>query len=122
MIDMSTSEAITRSNIHSHTTFSDGRNTAEEMVQAALSLGFHTIGFSEHGPADYDDVAMPAEQMGNYRAEILRLKEKYAGELDPYCWATSTTGSPRPRTCLNTITASNPVHYVQANGELFCVD
>ena len=33
----------TRSNVHSHTTFSDGRNTAEEMVQAALALGFYVV-------------------------------------------------------------------------------
>ena len=50
----------TLSNVHSHTTFSDGKNTVEEMVQAALGLVFHTLGFSEHGPADYDDAAMPA--------------------------------------------------------------
>ena len=47
MIDMSSADYITRSNVHSHTTFSDGKNTAEEMVQAALSLGFHTLGQNE---------------------------------------------------------------------------
>ena len=63
------------SNIHTHTTFSDGRNSAEDMVQRALSLGFHTLGFSEHGCADYDDAAMPAEVEPEYRAEVRRLKD-----------------------------------------------
>ena len=74
MIDMSTSEIITRSNVHSHTTFADGRDTAEEMVRAALALGFHTLGFSEHGHADYDDCSMSLGQEPAYRAEISRLK------------------------------------------------
>lgn len=120
MIDMSTSEAITRSNIHSHTTFSDGRNTAEEMVQAALSLSFHTIGFSEHGPADYDDVAMPAEQMGNYRAEILRLREKYAGRIHILLGLEHDWLSPAAPDGLDY--AIESVHYVQKDGQLWSVD
>ena len=64
---------VPKSNIHSHTTFVDGRDTAEEMVLAALRLGFHTLGFSEHGHADYDDCSMTPAQEPAYRAEILRL-------------------------------------------------
>ena len=70
MIDMNNKDYITRSNVHSHTTFADGRDTAEEMVRAALSLGFHTLGFSEHGHADYDDNSMTLAREGEYRAEI----------------------------------------------------
>lgn len=33
---------------HTHTIFSDGRNTAEEMVQQAVKCGLSEIGFSEH--------------------------------------------------------------------------
>ena len=50
-----------RSSIHTHTTYADGRDMPEDMLQAALWLGFHTLGFSEHGHADYDDCSMPAE-------------------------------------------------------------
>ena len=72
----------TRSNVHSHTTFSDGKNAAEDMVRAALALGFHTLGFSDHGHADYDDCSMSAEAEPKYRAEVLRLREKYVGQID----------------------------------------
>ena len=120
MIDMSTSEIITRSNVHSHTTFADGRDTAEEMVRAALALGFHTLGFSEHGHADYDDCSMSLTQEPEYRAEIRRLKAKYAGALDillgyEHDWLSATDVSEYDYWI-------ESVHYVSANGALFCVD
>ena len=37
-----------KTNYHMHTTFCDGKNTPEEMVQEALARGFTTIGFSSH--------------------------------------------------------------------------
>ena len=73
---------LNKSNVHSHTSFVDGRNTAEEMVRAALALGFHTLGLSEHGHADYDDCSMRPEQEPLYRAEVRRLREKYAGQIE----------------------------------------
>ena len=72
---------LPKSNIHTHTFFSDGRNAPEAMVEAALALGFHTLGFSDHGCADYDDAAMAPDQEPVCRAEILRLREKYRGRI-----------------------------------------
>jgi histidinol-phosphatase (PHP family) len=120
MIDMSTSEIIMRSNIHSHTTFADGRDTAEEMVRAALALGFHTLGFSEHGHADYDDCSMSLAQEPEYRAEIRRLKAKYAGALNillgyEHDWLSAADVSEYDYWI-------ESVHYVSTNGALFCVD
>lgn len=120
MIDMSIDQYFTRSNVHSHTTFSDGKNTAEEMVQAALALGFHTLGFSEHGPADYDSAAMPAERMGDYRAEILRLREKYAGRIHILLGLEHDWLSPAAPDNLDY--AIESVHYVQKDGQLWCMD
>ncbi|MBP5615558.1 MAG: PHP domain-containing protein [Alphaproteobacteria bacterium] len=34
--------------LHTHTTFSDGRNTVEEMLRQAVLLGFDQIGISDH--------------------------------------------------------------------------
>ena len=39
---------LIKSNLHTHTTFCDGVDTPEEMVQAALGLRMDTIGFSGH--------------------------------------------------------------------------
>lgn len=73
---------LPKSNVHSHTTYVDGKNSPEEMVRAALALGFHTLGFSEHGCAEYDDCSLSPDREPLYRAEILGLREKYAGQID----------------------------------------
>lgn len=65
-----------RANYHTHTTMCDGTNTAEEMVQQALGLGFLHLGFSGHMDPDIH-MDWPA-----YVAEIGRLKQKYADRLD----------------------------------------
>lgn len=70
------------SNVHTHTRFSDGANTAEEMVQAAIARGFVSLGFSDHGHADPDDVSMPLDREPEYRAEIRRLKAAYADRIE----------------------------------------
>ena len=42
------------SNPHTHSTYVDGKNTLEEMIEAALSLGFNALGFSEHARQTVD--------------------------------------------------------------------
>ena len=71
------------SNIHTHSNMSDGKNTLEEMVLAALDRGFVSLGFSDHGWAPYDsDCSMSIEGEKIYREECARLREKYAGRID----------------------------------------
>lgn len=72
-----------KQNLHTHTTFGDGKCTAEEMVLAAIEKGFASLGFSEHAYAPYD-VACGVKKDGvpEYIAEVKRLKEKYAGRLE----------------------------------------
>ena len=41
-------------NYHTHTTFCDGQNTAEEVVLSAIDKGFSSIGFSGHGTTPFD--------------------------------------------------------------------
>lgn len=82
-------------NLHTHTTFCDGKNTPEEMVKAAIALGVDSLGFSGHGPSRApDEAAMDRSTVPAYRAEVLRLKEEYAGRLEiflgierDYFWA-----------------------------------
>lgn len=65
-----------RANYHTHTSFCDGDNAAEEMVRRALDLGFYHLGFSGHMDPDIH-MDWPA-----YVAEINRLKDAYADRLD----------------------------------------
>jgi len=71
-------------NLHTHTIFSDGKSTAEEMVLAAIAAGCHSLGFSEHSPLPWgpDGWATPEESLPLYQAEIRRLQEKYEGQLE----------------------------------------
>lgn len=79
-----------RSCVHTHTTFCDGASTPEETVQAALGLGFVSLGFSGHGAAAYDDAAMTPAAEVQYRREILRLGPPMPGSWSS-SWARSTT-------------------------------
>ena len=69
--------------LHMHTVFSDGKNTPEEMVQEAIQLGLDTVGISDH--SHLDPCGMSVEASAEYRAEIGRLKEKYAGQIRVLC-------------------------------------
>lgn len=36
------------SNLHNHSTYSDGKSTMEENIQAAIRKNMHSLGFSDH--------------------------------------------------------------------------
>lgn len=75
----------TRSSAHVHTDFCDGRAPAEEMVCSALEKGFISLGFSSHAPQRFGAPCCVApEREDDYKAEILRLKKKYAGQIALY--------------------------------------
>ena len=77
-------------NLHTHCTFCDGKNSAEEMVLSAIEKNFTIIGFSSHCiyplTSDFyktpdDEWHIPENQIQNYLKEINRLKEKYSGQI-----------------------------------------
>ena len=62
--------------LHVHTTFSDGRSTPEEVVQSAIAMDMTTLGFSDHSHTAFDRrYCMPKEKIPTYRAAIAALKE-----------------------------------------------
>ena len=71
-----------KANFHTHTVYCDGKNTPEEMVQVAIKLGMTAIGFSGHSYSVTETYGMDPEACTKYRREVLRLKEKYAGQID----------------------------------------
>lgn len=69
-------------NYHTHTTFCDGANTAEEMVLAAIQDGCPELGFSGHSYFSFDPSwNMSPSTMKEYQKEVLRLKEKYKDQI-----------------------------------------
>lgn len=73
---------LLRSNAHTHTTFCDGKNSVEEMAQAAIARNFVSLGFSIHGWTPYEVVPVTLEKEALYRAEVRRVREKYADQLE----------------------------------------
>lgn len=73
-----------RGSYHNHTLFSDGTESAEQMVCAAIAAGLDCVGISDHSPHDMPSASRwwtKAEDMNAYRTEIARLKEKYASKI-----------------------------------------
>lgn len=73
------------SNYHSHSTFCDGRGSMEDFVRFALSKGIVKYGFSSHAPLPFHTQwTMNEDDYPDYEKEFLRLKEKYAGQIELY--------------------------------------
>ena len=73
-------------NLHTHTTYCDGKNSPEEMVLDAISAGFDVLGFSGHSYTSFDEsYCMSREQTQAYQAEIRALAEKYKNRIRILC-------------------------------------
>ena len=70
-------------NLHAHGQFDDGKSTLEEMLLASKAAGLTSLGFSVHCPLPYGSVwACAQENLPAYIAEVRRLQEKYAGQIE----------------------------------------
>lgn len=109
-------------NLHTHSTFCDGKHTPEQMVQFAISKGFSSLGFSSHSCSwrpDRDKSVWLAKNE-EYRREILRLREVYRDSLDIFLGLEVESGVDLDLTPYDyTIGA---VHLLHKNGEYFGVD
>ena len=74
---------IPKCNLHTHTTFCDGKHSAEEMVLAAIDAGLETLGFSGHSGLPFPlDWCMTEQKHQAYQQEVLRLQRVYADQLE----------------------------------------
>jgi len=72
-------------NLHTHTTYCDGKQTAEEMIKTAIQMGGGSIGFSEHSYVPFDkDYSMTIENTPKYIDEVNMLKEKYKNDIEVF--------------------------------------
>lgn len=109
-------------NMHTHTTFCDGKDTPEEMVRAAIEYGLSSIGFSSHANTVFHDSCEMHGRVAEYKKEIERLKAAYSGtidvylgvELDPYSVSVMDASGYDYRIA--------SVHYTTCQGEKICYD
>ena len=74
-------------NLHTHTTYTDGKDTPEALVLEAIARGFESLGFSEHSAlcCSRSPKQLTADRAAAYKSEIAALKKKYAGQLELFC-------------------------------------
>lgn len=74
-------------NYHTHTPrCKHAQGTDRDYVRQALESGYQVLGFTDHVAWPFSDgfvspIRMDADQMPEYAASILKLKEEYAGRL-----------------------------------------
>lgn len=111
-----------KQNLHTHTTYTDGRDTPEEIIVEAISRGFDSIGFSEHSLNAYSPSLnqLTPEKTELYKKEISELKRKYQGKLDIFCGLEYEFYSEVPKDGYDYLIGS--VHYLECDGGVFGFD
>ena len=71
-----------KTNYHTHSTFCDGKNTPEQIVQIALQKGFDALGFSSHSMYPFSsDWHLQSREHSAYAKEIHRLGKEYSDRI-----------------------------------------
>ncbi len=71
-------------NLHMHSQYCDGKNSLREIAEWAYNNGFESIGLSGHSYMYWNGKGMTTGQCIDYKNELLKLKEEYAGKLGIY--------------------------------------
>ena len=106
-------------NFHTHTTFSDGKNTPEEMVLFAIEQGFCSIGFSDHAFTSHDQRYCMKDLQG-YITEINRLKKKYQDKIQIYLGVEEDGSERLDRAPFDYLIGS--LHYLAWDGKDYIMD
>ena len=72
-------------NLHTHSSYCDGWDTPERMLQIAMEKGFQSIGFSGHSYMYYaPSHSMTLAGTELYKLQINNLKKMYEGQIDVF--------------------------------------
>lgn len=69
------------SNAHTHSTWCDGKDTLEDMAQAASNVGFTDLGFTCHSPARFDPNCLGVQNERAYQAAVKHVQQELADKL-----------------------------------------
>jgi histidinol-phosphatase (PHP family) len=110
-----------RTDLHMHTVYCDGKNTAEEMVRSAIEKGFNCVGISGHSYTHFDEsYCMSREDTEKYRHDISWLKRKYHKKITLLCGIEQDYYSDEPTEGYDYVIGS--VHYLKTGDEFIPVD
>jgi DNA polymerase (family 10) len=68
-----------RGDLHSHTSWSDGRDTTERMVQAARDLGYSYFAITDHSERSWASRTLAVSDIPKQRAEIEAVRARTPG-------------------------------------------
>lgn len=72
-----------KSDLHIHSTFSDGNNTPEEIIKSAIEFGLEKVGISDHSFTLFDQsYCIKSDRISEYINTINSLKEKYVNDIE----------------------------------------
>ena len=109
------------SNLHTHTTFSDGKGTVRENVISAIERGMVSLGFSDHSFTGCDtSYCMLPEDYGKYKAEVLAAREEFGDRISIFHGIEKDYFSTLNPSDYDYIIAS--VHYIIEGGKVFAID
>ncbi len=110
-----------RADYHIHTLFSDGKNTPEEMVLAAIEKEMSAIGFSDHSYTAFDEsYCILKDKIAEYKREIAALRERYKDKITVLCGIEQDFYSDESADGYDYVIGS--VHYIKAGEEYIPVD
>ena len=115
---------MTLNNYHTHTVFSDGKDTVRDCVLAAREKGMTGLGISDHSmtPFDLSYCMRPETHIERYE-QTVREEAKRAAAEDGFCLSLGIewdAGSVIERERYDYTIGS--VHYIEKGGEIFAVD
>lgn len=115
-------QLLTKSNLHTHTSFADGKHTAEQVVLSAIDSGMEVLGFSEHSFHSHPTVfgMKSPEHQQEYKKEIYRLRDAYADRIKILCGIEQDSFSGIPTDVYDYVIGS--VHYLYLDGEFCSID
>ena len=109
------------SNLHTHTTFSDGKGTVRQNIESAISKHMRSIGFSDHSFTACDtSYCMKLSDYGRYCEEVRRLASEYRDHIPVFLGLEKDYYSEIEREMFDYIIAS--VHYIVRNGVCYPID
>ncbi len=118
MIDLG---SLGKCDLHMHTTYCDGKNSAEEMVLSAVEKGLDTVGIATHSYTFFDDLyCIKKEKIALFQREVNGLKEKYKDKIRVLCGVEQDYFSDCPLDGFDYSIGS--VHYFLVKGKYYHVD
>ena len=107
--------------LHVHSHFSDGADTIENMIEAAVKQGYTAIGFADHSPTSFDmSWCMPHAVLSSYRLACDTYKERYRDRIEVLCGIEQDYYADDPAKGYDFVIGS--VHFLLAGGEYCPVD